>query len=461
MMLRLCYRTRRDCYYLFPHHHRQPRFFSSSASRNPIEPPINLKNANQVPPPPSILQHRSSPLIPIPTASISRNTVLGLSAAIASVAIASYAVVAGIDSDEKSFNPLYDAVQRAAHQSAESCRRIIHHAKQTGVTASVLWHSLRSVLSSANHEVRSGFQLRVAALLADISAANASRRAAIVGAGGGAVVDWLLESVAVPRMGPGLKQTVLGRPRAVPNLLRFIYSCQPKQSKKHSRRSSLDVSDSLRGRSMLVAAIMDIVTSNCDSLEKVSFKPSLPGNAETRDIAAALQVIEEGGMRLDDSNENEDDEDGDSGIKAVVPGLWDDLTCQHVAVPFAAWALANWAMASDENRSLIQELDGDGNAIMTALMAPERSVKWHGSLVARLLLEDDNKASSVKGTTQPNSDKVKTQIDQSNILSATQTANLLVAAVVNLAVKQLGTTTDSVDTSPLADLLSMEPFSPH
>lgn len=261
MMLRLCYRTRRDCYFLFPHHHRQPRFFSSSASRNPIEPPINLKNANQVPPPPSILQHRSSPLIPIPTASISRNTVLGLSAAIASVAIASYAVVAGTDSDEKSFNPLYDAVQRAAHQSAESFRRIIRHAKQTGVTASVLWHSLRSVLSSANHEVRSGFQLRVAALLADISAANASRRAAIVGAGGGAVVDWLLESVAVPRDGsrtqaesaralafliadPNVSAAVLGRPRAVPNLLRFIYSCQPKQSKKVSFPLSLEFGSS-------------------------------------------------------------------------------------------------------------------------------------------------------------------------------------------------------------------------
>ncbi|PRQ27622.1 putative alpha/Beta hydrolase [Rosa chinensis] len=688
MMLRLCHRTRRYCYHLFPHHHRHPRPLSSSASRNPIEPPNNLKNANQVPPPPPILHRRSSPIFPVPTASLSRNTVLGLTAAIASVAIASYAVVAVTDSDDKSFNPLYDGVQGLARQSAESCRRIIHHAKQTGVTASVLWHSLRSVLSSANHEVRSGFQLRVAALLADISAANASRRAAIVGAGGGAVVDWLLESVAVPRDGsrtqaesaralafliadPNVSAAVLGRPNAVPNLLRFIYSCQPKQSNKHSRRSLLDVSDSLRGRSMLVAAIMDIVTSNCDSSEKMSFKPSLPGDAETRDIAAALQVIEEGGMRLDDSNEHEGDEDGDSGIKgigikvlggtsvlglsrtsglmelrnsdssgvesvrvtnqnlllqskhdsslaqtnlssAVVPGLWDDLTCQHVAVPFAAWALANWAMASDENRSRIQELDADGNAVMTALMAPERSVKWHGSLVARLLLEDDklplngsvsdwsssllstasqatknkdiplakvalsaflvsvekcpearkrvmekglhlirdtakrttkhkhvqealakalellctgdlhlslqegqkwsgvllpwvfgqsssdtmrvsaikilsrilddygpysvpisqgwlaillteilgsSKASSVKGNTQPKSDKVKTQIDQSNILSAAQTANQLVAAVVNLAVKQLGTTPDSVDTSPLADLLSMEPFS--
>ena len=63
---------------------------------------------------------------------------------------------------------------------------------------------------------------------------------------------------------------------------------------------------------------------------------------------------------------------------------------QHVVVPFAAWALANWAMASHVNRSHIQELDHNGHAIMTALVAPERSVKWHGSLVARLLLEDQN-----------------------------------------------------------------------
>ncbi|XP_050367132.1 uncharacterized protein LOC126785475 isoform X2 [Argentina anserina] len=680
MMLRLCYKTRRYC---SPYHHRlRRRLFST----NPIDPPTNLQNANQVlpPPPPTALHRRPSPIFPT---AFSRKTFLGVSAAIASVAVASYAVVTVADADEKSFNPLYDGVQGLARQSAESCRRIIHHAKQTGVTASVLWHSLRSVLSSANHEVRSGFQLRVAALLADISAANASRRAALVGAGGGAVVDWLLESVAVPRDGsrtqaesaralafliadPNVSAAVLGRPNAVPNLLRFIYSCQPKQSSK-SRRISLDVADSLRGRSMLVAAIMDIVTSHCDSSEKVSFKPSLPGKAAMRDIAATLQVIEDGGMRLDDSSDHEGDEDGDSGIKgigikvlggtsvlglsrtnglmelgtsdssnvesgrvdnqnillqskhdsslahlnlpsAVIPGLWDDLTCQHVAVPFAAWALANWAMASEENRSLIQELDADGNAVMTALMAPERSVKWHGSLVARLLLEDDklpvdgsvsdwsssllstasqatknkdiplaqvalsaflvsvekspearkivmekglhlirdtakrtkkhkhvqealakalellctgelhlslqegqkwsgvllpwvfrqsssdairisaikilsriledygphsvpisqgwlatllteildsSKASSVKGNTQPKSDKVKTQIDQSNILSAAQTANQLVAAVVNLAVKQLGTIPDSVVKSPLADLLSMEPFS--
>ncbi|KAF6169327.1 hypothetical protein GIB67_014531 [Kingdonia uniflora] len=81
---------------------------------------------------------------------------------------------------------------------------------------------------------------------------------------------------------------------------------------------------------------------------------------------------------------------GNSTFISVVPGLWDDLQCEHVAVPFAAWALANWALASEGNRLHIQELDQDGHAIMAALTAPERTVKWHGSLVARLLLEDRN-----------------------------------------------------------------------
>ncbi|CAN0922254.1 Protein SERAC1 [Linum grandiflorum] len=200
---------------------------------------------------------------------------------------------------------------------------------------------------------------------------------------------------------------------------------------------------------MLVAAIMDIVTSNCDSLEEISFRPTLSGNAALRDIAAAIEVIEEGGLHLDRPGDNEEDNDDGRGIKgigikifegtavlglsrtnglaelehpdssqaestapapkalallqkhdnslaqrnvvsAVVPGLWDDLHCDHVAVPFAAWALANWATASEVNRSHIHELDQDGQAVMAALLAPERSVKWHASLVARLLLEDQN-----------------------------------------------------------------------
>lgn len=66
---------------------------------------------------------------------------------------------------------------------------------------------------------------------------------------------------------------------------------------------------------MLVAAIMDIVTSNCDSIEKLAFKPSLPFNAQTRDFAAAIEVIKEGVMHLDESQEDQDD--GGKGIRGI------------------------------------------------------------------------------------------------------------------------------------------------
>ncbi|XP_027149973.1 uncharacterized protein LOC113750198 isoform X1 [Coffea eugenioides] len=599
--------------------------------------------------------------------------------------LASYLLINNNDAESSAAKTARREIENAIEKSNESFRKIMHRMKQTGVAASVLWQSLRSVMSSANHEVRLGFEWRVAALLADIAAASESRRAAIVGAGGGAVVDWLLETVAVgsaDNLGtqaesaralaylmadPNVCEAVLARPHAVPYLLRFIFSAQPRKSQK--RRSSFDVSDSLKGRSMLVAAIMDVVTSNCESADKIMFKPSLPKNAIMRDIAAAIEVIEEGGIHWDEPPEDKDDKGGKGmkgiGIKilegttvlglsrtngrvemedsdadhmktvqslpqsfsfnkanerfpvqdrvssVVVPGLWDDLHSEHVAVPFAAWALANWAMASEVNRSHIQELDRDGQAVMTALVAPERSVKWHGSLVARFLLKDQNlplnesvsdwtssllstafqaskvqdvslvevalsaflvaierspdarevvmdkglqlmretakqtpkhksvqgslakalellcceglhmsleesqkwsgillpwvfskpcsdtvrasainilahvledygpsslpisqgwltimltdvlstkKSALMTGNNQPGTDKVKTQIDQSNIVSASQIANQLAIAVVNLAGTQLGTSTDSEDMFPLVDMLSLEPF---
>ncbi|RDX76856.1 putative inactive heme oxygenase 2, chloroplastic, partial [Mucuna pruriens] len=449
-MYRICLRTRPLLRFHLPR--------NISSSRKPIINSTNTSIENSQTAPPPVPDHRHTlPLIP--SQSLYRTSVVSLSAA--AVVFASVAFLSS-DSDHRgATNPLYAGAEHAARKAADSFDRIFHHAKRTGVAAAVLWQSLCSVLSSANHEVRSGFEIRVAALLADISAANSGRRAAIVGAGGGAVVDWLLESVAVAKDGggtqaesaralayliadPNVSAAVLGRPHAVPSLLRFIFSCQPRRSKnkkQHSRRSAFDISDSLKGRSMLVAAIMDIVTSSCDNAEEVFFKPSLPGNAETRDIAAALQVIEEGGLHLDEPPEGEDDGGGTGrkgiGIKilegtpvlglsrtssdasheelkhqtpktliyqnkyetsleqkkmssSVVPGLWDDLHCEHVAVPFATWALANWATASPMNRSHIQELDRDGNAVMSALLAPERSVKWHASLVVRLLLEDRN-----------------------------------------------------------------------
>ncbi|XP_022876104.1 uncharacterized protein LOC111394488 isoform X2 [Olea europaea var. sylvestris] len=650
----------------------------------------NLKNSQNVPLPPAVhhQNHHPSPLSSS-SALLSKTSILA--ALSATLLVVSYTLIPTQDdtvsgsSNRKSYL-LYKEIENAIEKSNESFNKILNRMKQTGTAASVLWRSLRSVMSSANHEVRAGFELRVAALLADIVAASENRRAAIVEAGGGKVVDWLLETVAMPKEGNGaqsesaralayliadanVNEAVFARPDAVPNLLRFIFSAQPGRI-KNSRRSSFDVSDSLKGRSMLVAAIMDVVTSNCDSVEKLSVKPLLPKNAKMRDIAAAIEVIEDGGMHWDEQHGDEDDDNGDQGMKgigikvlggttvlglsrtsgfvemehsdahhsrtvksvpknllfnkikenfpaqtnlssAVVPGLWDDLHSDHVAVPFAVWALANWAMASELNRSHIQELDRDGHAVMSALMAPERSVKWHGSLVARLLLEDRNlplndsvsdwsssllstishasktqdiplaqvalsallvsiercpksrevlmnkglhlmresakqtlkhkpvqellakamelicsgelvmsleesqkwsaillpwvfekfssdtirssainilshiledygpssvlisqawltmlltdalscrKISLTKGNAQLTTDKVKTQIDQSNVVSATQTTNQLASAVVDLAGTQLGTTTDTDDTFPLADLLSREPF---
>ncbi|XP_028757654.1 uncharacterized protein LOC114716764 isoform X2 [Neltuma alba] len=457
------------CYLSFHHHHRHISASSSSFSKRSSKPSDNAANLPIVSPPVS-RDHVPAALSPPPTSSFSRGSVIAISTTLVSSLLASIAYLSSDyhnqrKSDDKPSSPLLAGVERAVHKSSDSFNQIFRHIKRTSVAASVLWQSLTSVLSSANHEVRSGFEIRVAALLADIAAANSSRRAAIVGAGGGAVVDWLLESVAVAKDGggtqaesaralayliadPNVSAIVLGRPHAIPNLLKFIFSCHPRRLKKLSRRSSFDMSDSLKGRSMLVTAIMDIVTSSCDNVEEISFKPPLPGNADTRDILAALQVVEEGCLHLDEPSGSEGDEDGGIGRRvvgikihegttvlglsrtswlteldssdysqpepvknhapetlvlqnknddflghakmpsSVVPGLWDDLQWEHVAVPFATWALANWAMASQANRSHIQELDKDGYAIMSALMVPERSVRWHASLVAQSLLED-------------------------------------------------------------------------
>ncbi|XP_020548404.1 uncharacterized protein LOC105159183 isoform X3 [Sesamum indicum] len=675
-MLRL-YRLSRRCI-------RLPflrRALSSPSSRNPdssSEPLTHLKNSQNAPPPPALHQNYHPAALPSPSPFLFKASLVA--AVSAAALLAAYTISPSKDDHVLEYRgktkTFYSEVETAIEKSNESINKIVNKMKQTGVAASVLWQSLRSVMSSANHEVRAGFELRVAALLADIVAASDSRRAAIVGAGGGAVGPKdgngtqaeSARALAYLIADPNVCEAVFGRPQAVPNLLRFIFSAQPPSSKKQSKRSSFGVSD--KGKSMLVAAIMDVVTSNCDSVEKLSLKPVLPKNADIRDIAAAIEVIEEGGMHWDEKHGDEDDDDGGQGMKgigmkvlggttvlgfsgtggfaevdhsdsyssgmlksepknqllnkmnessptqanlssSVIPGLWDDLHSEHVAVPFAAWALANWAMASEVNRSHIQELDRDGHAVMSALMAPERSVKWHGSWLAQLLLEDRNlplndsvsgwsssllstisqasknqdiplaqvalsallvsierspeaqevvmdkglpsmreaarqtvkhkpiqealakalelissrelhmsleesqkwsaillswvfgqvssdtirssainilshiledygpssvpisqgwltilltdtlsskKATLAKGSAQVTSDKVKTQVDLANVVSATQTANQLANAVVNLAGAQLGTATENADTFPLADLLSLEPF---
>ncbi|XP_052627049.1 uncharacterized protein LOC128133590 [Lactuca sativa] len=262
---------------------------------------------------------------------------------------------------------------------------------------------------------------------------------------------------------------------------------------------------------MLVAAIMDIVTSNCDNVDKIKLKPMLSGTATMRDIAAALEVIEEGGMHMDEPPGSSQDDDDGTGLKGigmevlggtsivglstsnrsmeldeskathnsssfnklnntssvnttVIPGLWDDLHSQHVAVPFAAWALANWAMASDVNRSHIQELDFNGHAVMSdAIRSPAITILsricedygpssipisqgWLAIMLSDIL---KSRKLSLKGSAQPR-DKVKTQIDQANVLSGTQSVNQLASAVVNLAVNG--------DSFALEDFLTLEPF---
>ncbi|KAK1302778.1 hypothetical protein QJS10_CPB12g01573 [Acorus calamus] len=429
-------------------------------------PSASLRRLLSIPsrPPPPPLNPLSPPPPPPPPPTKSRLPYLVLSlAVISSVAFAS--------STSSSSDNLYTQIDDSIKRCRESLERLSSRMRHTGAAAAVLWKSLMSVLTSANNEVRLGFELRVASLLADILAASGARRAAIMAAGDGAVVDWLLEAVGGERSGggggggggaqaeaaralayligdPDMCAGVLGRPHAVPSLLRFIFSYQPRRrNKKHPRHSSYD--DIMRGRSMLVTAIMDVITSNCESFEKASLRPLLPAQADMRDIAAAIEVIMEGALNFDEHHEDEDDDgDGDEGIKGIgikildgttvlglarnegllevdhsdydytettgsvharhlrhehrigstklgkfvssAPGLWDDLQREHVAVPFAAWALANWALASEANRVHIQELDGDGHAILRALAAPERTVKWHGSLVARVLLEDQN-----------------------------------------------------------------------
>eukprot|EP01018_Ginkgo_biloba_P005951 Gb_35625 [translate_table: standard] len=344
------------------------------------------------------------------------------------------------------------------------------------------------MLWTANEEARAGLKWRVASLLADLSGANSSRRIAIANAGGGAVLDWLLHalssSVAPLTQSEAARalsfllsdsttcESVLARPNALSHLFHFIHSLQT--NRRHKKTNVLhDSGEVSKGKSMLVAAIMDIVTSSCDNLDMEIFRPRLPQDADSRDIAAALQVVEEGGLQLGESHDDDDEGDDRTGVRGIgirilggttvigalrlpdflrpevlllknfnmsrsphlyfsesslssiplryydiakqssrkggnahisvppsprksvtssenyeYPGLWDDLHNRHVAVPLAAWALASWALASASNRSKIAELDRDGHAIMTALIAPERTVKWHGALITRLLLED-------------------------------------------------------------------------
>lgn len=221
MMLRRIYIIRTTV----NHHRRRRHISNSSLKRFFSSSPSTTGNAG------------TPPRIPI-THRLRRNSVTRAAVA---TSLISAAACYTVFSDEDEFHGF------TIERSNESLKRVLETVKHTGVAVTVLWKSLSSVLSSANYEVRLGFEVRVAALLADIVAADDSRRAAIIGAGGGLVVDWLLDSVSLNRGGSfgtqaesaralayliadcNVSESVLRRPKAVPNLLRFILSAHPEQ----------------------------------------------------------------------------------------------------------------------------------------------------------------------------------------------------------------------------------------
>ncbi|MCO5570148.1 hypothetical protein L7F22_023865 [Adiantum nelumboides] len=118
------------------------------------------------------------------------------------------------------------------------------------------------------------WKVRVTSLLADLAASSHSRRRALIQAGHGTVVDWLLEAVGQREQKYQLVQSeatralsrflsngvtcevVLGRPNDLSHILFFATSIQPTLSVKKSKHQKLDLflgnDERTRGRSMLV-----------------------------------------------------------------------------------------------------------------------------------------------------------------------------------------------------------------
>lgn len=59
---------------------------------------------------------------------------------------------------------------------------------------------------------------------------------------------------------------------------------------------------------------------------------------------------------------------------------------RYVAVSLAAWALAAWAQTSRANRAIMSQLDREGEALLAAVRAPERIIRFHVALVMKYLL---------------------------------------------------------------------------
>ncbi|GBG87482.1 hypothetical protein CBR_g45541 [Chara braunii] len=70
---------------------------------------------------------------------------------------------------------------------------------------------------------------------------------------------------------------------------------------------------------------------------------------------------------------------------------------QALAVSLAAWALASWATASSTNCSKIAAADVDGEAVKLAVLAKQRSVKWHGIKAAQRVIMEGGRGSEEVG----------------------------------------------------------------
>uniref|UniRef100_A0A0D9VQF3 GPI inositol-deacylase n=1 Tax=Leersia perrieri TaxID=77586 RepID=A0A0D9VQF3_9ORYZ len=81
---------------------------------------------------------------------------------------------------------------------------------------------------------------------------------------------------------------------------------------------------------------------------------------------------------------------------------------------------------------------------------------WLALVLSEIL--GDNKTQNLKGTTHPQPERVKNQVDYHNASTATQILNQLATAVVKLATVQSGYDPASGDKVPLSDFLSLEPF---
>lgn len=198
---------------------------------------------------------------PLPSNNSLLYSAAAVSAALLSVTATTVLVLREEETKDKLQKQIHDSLHKLEGMKdriSESSKSMYYRCIDTGVAVTVLFKSLKSMLSSANEEAKVGLKMRVAALLADLSGANESRRRAIVSAGGGAVVDWLLETLSSNSTPPITQaeaaralsylisdaatcESVLARPQAISHLFRFVYSLRPQSAKQVSKPTKITI----------------------------------------------------------------------------------------------------------------------------------------------------------------------------------------------------------------------------